>query len=259
MKNVVFTGKYKNKLKRGKIMVNKKENIIEPKYIMPLILGYGEKGEAVIDDLAKMPHLLVGGCTGSGKSIFLINIIDQLTSNFTSQELRLVLIDLKKTEFTCYENCYPHTLGNVITDMKNGVDALNSLASIMKERSNALESGNEFPRIVVIIDELAELTRYSEEARALITLLTAHAHKVGIHFIVASQIASSTDIISECLKENFNARASFKMLEEADSISILGVSGAENISRYGEMLYSSCRFQGVKKVCVPYKNRLKDE
>jgi S-DNA-T family DNA segregation ATPase FtsK/SpoIIIE len=240
-------------------MVNKKEEYVTNGYETPIILGYDKNGGMVIDDLAKMPHLLIGGCTGSGKSIFLINIIDQLTSNFTSQELQLVLFDLKKTEFTCYENCYPHTLGNVITDIKNGVDVLNRLASIMKERSNALESGNEFPRIAVIIDELAELTRYSEEARALITLLTAHAHKVGIHFIAASQIAESTDVVPETLKENFNARASFKMLEEADSISILGVSGAKRISHHGEMLYSSCRFQGVKKVCVPYKNRLKDE
>ena len=114
-------------------MVNKKEEYVTNGYETPIILGYDKNGEAVvIDDFAKMPHLLIGGCTGSGKSIFLINIIDQLTSNFTSQELQLVLIDLKKTEFTCYENCYPHTLGNVITDIKNSVDVLNRLPYLIQ-------------------------------------------------------------------------------------------------------------------------------
>ena len=236
-----------------------KENHTTIEYEMPVILGCDENGGAVLDDLIKMPHLLVGGCTGSGKSIFLLNIIDYLASRFSPKDLRLVLIDLKKTEFVCCEEYRQQMLCNIITDVKDAFDALYSLVSVMNERKNVLKREVEFPRIAIVIDEVAELITHSDEARDLIVTLTSHGHKEGIHLIVASQIASSTDIISECLKENFNTRASFKMLEEADSISRLGVTGAENISRYGEMLYSSCRFQGVKKVCVPYKNRLKDE
>ena len=237
-------------------MVNKKEKYVTNGHKMPVILGYDENGGVITDDIVRMPHLLIGGCTGSGKSVFLMNIINQLTLKFTPKELRLVLIDLKKTQFVNCEEFHAFIFDNVVTDIKNAVEVLHSLVSIMEERSNASISKTEIPRIVVIIDEAAELMWCSEEARELITLLTAQAHRVGIHFIVASQTAASTEAVPETLKENFNTRAVFKMFDKIDSISILGESEAEWITRPGEMLYKSYGLQGVKKVRVPYKEHL---
>ena len=234
-------------------------------YEMPVILGYDEKDGLVIDDLARMPHLLIGGCTGSGKSIFLLNIMTCLTSRVSPKELQLILIDLKMTEFACYANEYPHLVENVITNVDKAIAVLRELVATMEGRKKTMSSGGalkfdaynrkaevKLPRIVVIIDELAELMMSSEEAGELIALLTAQAHGVGIHFIAASQRAASTDIIYGALKANFQARAVFKMFDEVDSVSLIGEPGAEQLSHYGDMIYRFSRLQGVRRIRVPF-------
>ena len=245
------------------VLTNK--DYVGSKYDMPVILGYDEKDELVIDDLARMPHLLIGGCTGSGKSIFLLNIMTCLTSRISPKELQLILIDLKMTEFACYANEHPHLVGNVITNVDKAVAVLRELVAIMEDRKKAMSSVGalkfdaynrkadvKLPRIVVMIDELAELMMSSEEAGELIALLTAQAHGVGIHFIAASQRAASTDIIYGALKANFQARAVFKMFDEVDSVSLIGEPGAEQLSHFGDMIYRFSRLQGVRRIRVPF-------
>jgi S-DNA-T family DNA segregation ATPase FtsK/SpoIIIE len=217
-----------------------------------------------------MPHLLVAGCSGSGKSTFLRNVITSITSRFTRDEVKLVLFDLKRTEFDLYAKDYPHSLG-VITDIDSALKMLRHLVDIARERAkliadagiisslrfegaNAIDEynskvGSTLPRIVVIIDEFAELMTESEEVEELIFELTRCAHGAGIHLVLASQRAASDEIITDRVLANMPTRACFGMADKYDSFRIIGKAGAEDLS-CGEMIYSSIRT--TKKVKVPY-------
>jgi S-DNA-T family DNA segregation ATPase FtsK/SpoIIIE len=236
---------------------------------IPLIIGYDEANKLLVENLTRMPHLLVAGCSGSGKSTFLRNVITSITSCFTPDEVKLVLFDLKKTEFNLYAKDYPHASG-VITDIDSAVKMLRYLLDLSRERSkliadagiisslrfegaNAIDeynakTGSALPRIVVIIDEFAELTK-SEEVEELIFELTRIAHGAGIHLILASQRAASDEVITDRILANIPTRACFRAVDEYDSFRIIGKAGAEDLT-CGEMIYSSIRV--TQKVKVPY-------
>lgn len=237
---------------------------------MPIIIGYDEENKILVENLTRMPHLLVAGCTGSGKSVFLRNVITSITSRFTPDEVKLVLFDLKRTEFDLYARDYPHSSG-VITDIDSALKMLRYLLDLSRERAklisdagiisalrfegaNAIDeynvkTGSTLPRIVVIIDEFAELMTESEEVEELIFELTRCAHGAGIHLILASQKAASDEIITDRVLANIPTRACFRMGDKYDSFRIIGNAGSEDLA-LGEMIYSS--ISKTKKIKVPY-------
>ena len=237
---------------------------------MPIIIGYDEENKLLVENLTRMPHLLVAGCTGSGKSTFLRNVITSITSRFTPDEVKLVLFDFKRTEFDLYARDYPHSSG-VIADIDNAVKMLRYLLDLSRERSkliadagiisalrfegaNAIDEynakvGSSLPRIVVIIDEFAELMTESEEVEELIFELTRCAHGAGIHLVLSSQRAASDEVITDRILANMSARACFKMADKYDSFRIISKAGAENLV-LGEMIYIS--IEKTKKIKVPY-------
>ena len=237
---------------------------------IPLTIGYDKANKLLVENLTRMPHLLVAGCSGSGKSAFLRNVITSITSRFTPDEVKLVLFDLKRTEFDLYAKDYPHSSG-VITDIDSAVKMLRYLLDLSRERSklmtdagiisalrfegaNAIDeynakTGSSLPRIVVIIDEFAELMTESEEVEELIFELTRCAHGAGIHLVLASQRAASDEVITDRVLANMPTRACLGMADKYDGFRIVGEAGAEELT-CGEMIYSSIR--ATQKVKVPY-------
>ena len=241
---------------------------------IPVVIGYDERGNLLTDNLSRAPHILVGGMSGYGKSVFLKNIIFDLALGFSSDEMRLLLFDLKMVEF---DEANP--FGEVVRSIDGAIEVLKKLAQIMNERradmdrlgivgslsrngTGGLEEYNarsdkKLPKIVVVIDEYAELVMQSDEAAELVYKLALGGHGTGIHMILASQRASE-EIFSPELRAAIPTRASFRLENEEDSHLILGSVGAEKLHDSGEMLYSSIWYGSVPiKVKVPY-NKGKD-
>lgn len=222
-------------------------------------LGKDIKGKPIYYDIDKTPHLLVAGATGSGKSVCINSIISSLIMRSTPDEVKLVLIDPKKVEFTMY-NDLPHLLTPVVTDPKKANVALQKIVNEMDKRYTLLsEAGvknitgyNEYvekrnkkgketlermPFIVVIIDELADLMIVaSKEVEDSIMRITQMARAAGIHLIVATQ-RPSTDIITGIVKANIPSRISFAVSSSIDSRTILDQTGAEKLLGQGDMLF----------------------
>ena len=250
------------------------EEFKNSEYGMPIIIGYDEQNNLLIDDLSRAPHILVGGMSGSGKSIFLQNIITCLTSRFTEDAMRLALFDLKRGAFGYAKNL-PHLCEDVVTDAGDAIRALEKLVDIMNERRNAMQSAGvrpflncngthgidlynakynlQFRHIAVIFDEYAELATGNTRAEELILKLLAHGHGVGMHLILASQRASD-EIFPSVMRAIAPTRAAFRAASAEDSRMMLGSPGAENLPHYfGEMMYSSIWLRGEPiKVKVPY-------
>lgn len=224
----------------------------------PLLIALGKDllGENVFGQLNRMPHLLIAGATGSGKSVCVNSIICSLLLRTKPDEVKLILIDPKKVEFTPYNNV-PHLLAPVITDGTMANDALKVVVNMMDERYDLfgsvgvrnLEGYNELvsahpedglpvlPRIVVIIDELADLMLVAaKEVEQSIQRITQLARAAGIHLIVATQ-RPSVDIITGVIKANIPSRIAFAVSQAVDSRTILDQSGAEKLLGYGDMLY----------------------
>lgn len=231
-------------------------------------LGKNLLGEAVFCNLAKMPHLLIAGATGSGKSVCINTIISSYLLKSDPDEVKLVLVDPKKVEFTPYHDI-PHLLWPVVTDAKMATLLLGRLVGIMDERYNAfsdvgvrnIEGFNEvaakneklqaMPYIVVIIDELADLMLVAgKEVEQHIQRITQLARACGIHMIIATQ-RPSTDVITGIIKSNIPSRISFAVASSIDSRTILDQVGAERLLGNGDMLYyptgenSPIRLQGA--------------
>ena len=232
-------------------------------YKIPVIIGYDVNDNLIVDDLTRMPHLLLGGVTGSGKSTFLRNIMTCLTSNFPSEELKLVLVDMKKCEFD-YAKDYPHLYGQVITTIADAIETLNNLIDIIDDRITEMDqvgvrnihdynnsSNRKYERIVLIIDELFDLTIHSDEIEELLMKLTMKGRPAGIHVIVSSQISSS-HVFTGVIKANIPSRASLRVTKSQDSRNVLEEQGAELLSNHGDMLYESCFIKGLRRVQVPY-------
>lgn len=225
---------------------NRKSSLMIP-------FGRNVAGKVYMADLAKMPHMLVAGATGSGKTVCLNSIIVSLLYQNSFQDLKLIMVDPKRVEMSGYEGI-PHLLTPVITDVKKTVNALKWAVSEMENRFDMLskvgkreiESYNEIadeklPYIVIVIDELADLMSVSaNEVEACIVRLAQMARAVGIHLIMATQ-RPSVNVITGLIKANIPARAAFSVASSTDSRTILDGSGAEKLLGRGDMLYVSAQ------------------
>ena len=224
-------------------------------------LGKDIMGKAILTDLAKMPHLLVAGSTGSGKSVCINTIICSILMRYKPNEVKLVLVDPKKVELSNYNNT-PHLLCPVVTDPKKANITLQKIVSEMEKRYDIfsekevkniagynewIEKENKkhpdnklakMPYIVVIIDELADLMLVaSKEVQDSIMRITQMARAAGIHLIVATQ-RPSTDIITGVIKNNIPSRIAFAVSSSIDSRTILDAAGAEKLLGRGDMLFA---------------------
>ena len=220
---------------------------------IPVGLGKDIAGKPVITDLAKMPHLLVAGTTGSGKSVCVNTIITSMLYKYSPDEVRLILVDPKVVELSVY-NGIPHLLIPVVTDPHKAAGALNWAVREMMRRydlfastgSRKLEAYNKnvdkedrLPQIVIIIDELADLMMVAKkEVEDSIVRLTQLARAAGIYLIVATQ-RPSVNVITGLIKANIPSRIAFKVSSPVDSRTILDCSGAEKLLGRGDMLFRS--------------------
>ena len=222
---------------------------------LTLVLGKTIAGESFVADLAKMPHLLVAGATGSGKSVSLNSMIISILFKATPAHVRFLMIDLKMLELSFYEGI-PHLLLPVVTNAKNAKTALRWMTDEMERRYSmmaqkgvrniekynhkiAREDGEALPYIVVVIDELADLMMVSpKEVEEYIARLAQMARASGIHLILATQ-RPSVDVLTGIIKANFPARVACKVFSKVDSRTILDTNGAESLLGYGDMLFLS--------------------
>ena len=259
---------------------NKKKNIVsmesvlgtkkfkEAKMDLPLALGKTITNEVFMVDLAKIPHLLVAGATGQGKSVGLNAIITSLLYKKHPNELKFVLIDPKKVEFSVYNKIAPHFMASlpeneeepIITDVQKVVRTLNSLCKLMDHRYDLLKmagvnkikdynekflshqldltKGHEYmPYIVVIIDEFGDLIMTAgKEVELPIARIAQLARAVGIHMVIATQRPTTT-IITGNIKANFPGRMAFRVMAQIDSRTILDTKGADQLIGRGDMLF----------------------
>ena len=260
------------------------------KFSSPLAIALGRdvSGRAVSADLGKMPHLLIAGTTGSGKSVCITSLIACLVINNTPEDLRMVMIDPKMVELVRF-NGLPHLFGKVEVELERIVGTLRWATREMDRRYKLFETvqardlanyntkvkrpGDRLPRIVIFIDELADLMMLApDETEKTLVRLAQMARATGMHLVVATQ-RPSTDIVTGLIKANFPARISFAVASGIDSRVILDTPGAESLLGKGDMLFLSpeaagpVRLQGcfvgdreVEKVVTFWKEQnLEDE
>ena len=228
------------------------ERMQNAKSILTVALGKDLTGTPIICDLAKMPHMLIAGQTGSGKSVCINAIINSLLYRASPDEVKLILVDPKVVELQCY-NGIPHLLIPVVNDPHKAAAALAWAVAEMKERYdrfaerkvrnvdgyNASLKSSEKPmaRIVIIIDELADLMMVcKKDVEEYICRLTQLARAAGIHLIVATQ-RPSVDVITGLIKANIPSRIAFKTAQSVDSRTIVDRNGSEQLLGWGDMLY----------------------
>lgn len=215
---------------------------------LTLALGKDIAGHAVVTDLADMPHLLIAGTTGSGKTVCVNSLIVSMLFRATPNDLKLLMVDPKMVELAPF-NGLPHLLCPVVTDAKKASSALFWVVNEMEERYRLLakvgarniEAYNtkqeKIPYIVVIIDELADLMMVSrDQIESAITRLAQLSRAVGIHLIMATQ-RPSVDVVTGVIKANFPARISFKVASKVDSRTVLDMNGADKLLGKGDMLF----------------------
>ncbi len=231
---------------------------------LTIALGKDISGNPIVTDLRKMPHLLIAGSTGSGKSIFLHSVILSLIYKSTPEEIRFLMIDPKRIELSVYEDI-PYLLHPVVLEPKLATKALRWLVNEMERRytifeevgARNLESYNEnfeekMPYIVMVIDELADLMVVSsKEVETLLTRLAQMARAAGIHLLVATQ-RPSVDVITGLIKVNFPARISFQVTSKVDSRTILDTQGAERLLGAGDMLFMPPGSSYLERIHGPY-------
>jgi S-DNA-T family DNA segregation ATPase FtsK/SpoIIIE len=234
---------------------------------LAIALGRDVSGQPVVADLSKMPHLLIAGTTGSGKSVCIAALTTCLVMGNSPEELRLIMIDPKRVELVRFSNL-PHLFGKVETDLERILVVLRWVVNEMERRYKLLEElkakdidtynqkierqqYEKLPRLVVLIDELADLMMSAPvEAEQMLTRLAQKARATGIHLVVATQ-RPSTEVVTGVIKANFPARISFATASSVDSRVILDTTGAEDLLGRGDMLYlnpetgAPLRSQGV--------------
>jgi S-DNA-T family DNA segregation ATPase FtsK/SpoIIIE len=220
-------------------------------YDIPFAIGKDIAGQNIISDISGMPHLLIAGATGSGKSVCVNSLILSVLFKLTPDELKMILIDPKVVELNIY-NGIPHLLVPVVTDVNKAAQALNWAVQEMSNRYdlfakknvrdidsyNNKEKDDKLPKILIVIDELADLMAASpKEVEDSITRLAQLARAAGIHLVIATQ-RPSVDVITGTIKANIPTRIAFSVSSYVDSRTILDTSGAEKLLGKGDMLYS---------------------
>ncbi len=242
---------------------------------LTMVLGKDIVGKPFITDLKKLPHLLIAGTTGSGKSVGINSMILSLLYKNSPDTLRLLMIDPKMLEFSIY-NDIPHLLTPVITKAKQAIVALNNMVGEMERRYTLMaetrtknienynekakkEGGEVFPYIVVIIDELADLMMTSgKDVEYSIARLAQMARASGIHLIVATQ-RPSVDVVTGLIKANLPSRISYKVGQKIDSKIILDQMGAESLLGRGDMLFTPPGMSGVVRLHAPWSSETEIE
>lgn len=218
-------------------------------YRIPIVLGKDIAGHQVIADLGDMPHLLIAGTTGSGKTVCVNCLILSMLFKSSPNELKFVMVDPKMVELAPF-NGLPHLLCPVVTDAKKAAVALNWIVGEMEDRYQLLakegvrnidayneKQENKMPYIIVIIDELADLMIVArEQIETAITRLAQLSRAVGIHLILATQ-RPSVDVVTGVIKANFPSRISFKVASKVDSRTVLDSNGADKLLGKGDMLF----------------------
>ncbi|MBA2307254.1 DNA translocase FtsK 4TM domain-containing protein [Candidatus Dependentiae bacterium] len=226
-------------------------------YALPLVLGKDTLGNDFVIDLASMPHLLVAGSTGSGKSVGLHTMLMSLVCSKTPQEIKFILIDPKRLEFAAYADI-PHLLFPIVTDPQRAIAVLKWAVHAMEDRyalmaqagvRNCAEFNDKIPKddetylplIIIIIDELADLMMTAgKDIETLIARLAQMARAAGIHLICATQ-RPSVDVITGLIKVNFPSRIAYKVTSKVDSRTILDAIGADKLLGKGDMLFLDTR------------------
>lgn len=235
---------------------------------LTIVLGKDIVGKPFITDLKKLPHLLIAGTTGSGKSVGINAMILSLLYKNSPDQLRLLMIDPKMLEFSIY-NDIPHLLTPVITKAKQAIVALNNMVCEMERRYSLMsetktkniesyndkvkkEGGEHFPYIVVIIDELADLMMTSgKDVEYSIARLAQMARASGIHLVVATQ-RPSVDVVTGLIKANLPSRISYRVGQKVDSKIILDQQGAESLLGKGDMLFTPPGSTGLVRLHAPW-------
>jgi len=266
----------------------------------PLLMGLGQgiSGEQYFADLNKMPHLLIGGATGAGKSVTVHALMNSLLYRNGPDDLKLIMVDPKRVELTLY-NGIPHLLTPVIKSAKKAILALkwaakemdrrydileeckvqdissyhkNALPKLQKEQAEDEESPDNMPYIVIVIDEMADLmSAYPKELEAVIVRIAQMSRAVGIHLILSTQ-RPDVSVITGIIKANIPARIALQVSSQIDSRTILDTKGAEQLLGAGDMLYQSgdmskpVRIQSafitegeIKKIVSHLKNQYADQ
>ncbi len=247
----------------------------DPSTKLPLVLGKDVSGSHEFAKLEKMPHMLVAGATGTGKTIFLNVLILSLLYKNTPTTLRLILIDPKRVEFSNYADI-PHLLAPIIYDVNKTCNALKWLVGEMERRlqvmsesktrdivgyneailknnnKNGVEKKELMPYIVLVVDELADLmSSKGREVEAGIVRLAQMARAAGIHLILATQ-RPSVEVITGLIKANVTSRATFQVASQVDSRTVLDVSGAEKLLGAGDLLFISGEISKPKRIQAPF-------
>ena len=236
------------------VYVNRKSDLM-------VALGKDVSGRAIMADLAKMPHLLIAGATGSGKSVAINSMLVSLLYQNSPEILKLILVDPKRVELSSYDGI-PHLLTPVIIDIEKTINALRWAVHTMDERYKLLAASgkkniqgfnasrllDQMPYIVIVIDELADLMMIAaKEVESAVIRLAQMARAVGIHLILATQ-RPSVNVITGLIKANITSRIAFAVASVTDSRTILDSSGAEKLLGNGDMLYISAELSKPKRI-----------
>ncbi len=237
---------------------------------LPIVLGVDIAGNPVIVDMVSMPHLLVGGATGSGKSVGMNVMLLSLLCKLTPDQLKLILIDPKRLEFTPYADI-PHLLFPIVTQPTRASAVLGWVVQEMEERYEAMAAAGvrnihdyrkviehqegehkQMPYLVIMIDELADLMMVAgKEVETHIVRIAQMARASGIHLIVATQ-RPSVDVVTGLIKVNFPSRVAFRVSSKVDSRTILDMQGAEKLLGKGDMLFMHASSPELKRVHGAY-------
>ncbi|MCS6789328.1 MAG: DNA translocase FtsK [Patescibacteria group bacterium] len=229
------------------------------------VLGRDVSGEPVFPNLEKMPHLLIAGATGSGKSVAIHAILTSFLYKNSPDTLKLILIDPKRVELSLYEGL-PHLISNVVTDTKKAVSVFRWAISEMDRRYQLLEESgsrdiksynsqnkdNTLPYLVIVVDELADLmASFGREVEGFIVRLAQMARATGIHLILSTQ-RPSVDVLTGLIKANITARIALQVASQIDSRTILDMAGAEKLLGGGDLLFVSGELSKPKRIQGAY-------
>ena len=261
-----------NKKRQTVVLRDVLDNLTFFEHKSPIVFALGKEidGKNMLCDIAKMPHLLVAGSTGSGKSVCLNALILSLLLKTSPEDVRIILIDPKRVEFTVYAGLPHLLLKDIITDVDKAISALNWTVGEMTRRFDLFkqvgakdiisyneridpETTEKLPRIVLIVDELAELmaTKAKADVELKIQRITQLSRAAGIHLVLATQ-RPSVDVITGVIKANLPSRIAFRVSSQVDSRTILDSAGGEKLLGNGDMIYTTPSIQTQMRLQGPF-------